>query len=50
MKDIFTDPKLMHESVNKYNKSIKSVKGTHPKHKNITIVDFSLNNRGPLED
>jgi len=36
--------------VNKYDKSIKSVKKAHPNHKGLNIVDFSLAARGPQED
>ena len=50
LKEIFTNPQEMYENVMKYNKSVKMVKNTHPKNKNLSIVDFSLAARGPQED
>ena len=49
-KTIHTDPKEMYENINKYNKSIKMVKNAHPKHPQLTIIDYSLAARGPQED
>ena len=40
----------MYENINKYSKSIKTVKNPHPKHKELAIIDFSLATRGPQED
>lgn len=40
----------MYEAVNKYSNTIKKVVNPHIKHKNINIIDFSLNARGPDED
>jgi len=40
----------MYENIIKYQKSIKYVKNTHPKHPELTILDFSLAARGPEED
>jgi hypothetical protein len=50
LKAIHTDPKEMYENITKYNKSIKMVKNQHPKHPELTILDFSLAARGPQED
>jgi len=33
-----------------YNKTFKSVKNSHNKNKELSIIDFSLAARGPQED
>ena len=40
----------MLDKVNEFNKTFKSVKNVHPKFKELTIMDFSLAARGPVED
>jgi len=50
MKDIYTDPNEMYETLNKFKLTFKSVKNTHPKNKELQIIDFSLSARGPQED
>ena len=50
LKDIYTDPKLVYENIMRLSKSIKTVKNGHPKHKEFSIIDFSLAARGPQED
>lgn len=47
---IFTNPNEAYAAATKYDKSYKLVKNVHPKNKNIQIIDFSLNCRGPQED
>jgi hypothetical protein len=50
MKQIFTNAKDLYEAAEKYNKTFKTVKNEHPTRKEFTIIDFSLNARGPDED
>lgn len=50
IKDIYRRPEEMHEAIQKYSKTIKSVKNQHPLHKEMTIMDYSLAARGPEED
>lgn len=50
MKEVYTDPALLYEAARKYDKTFKTVTNVHPKNKKITIIDFSLNARGPDED
>ena len=40
----------MYEAVQRYSNTIKSVSNGHPITKGQTIMDFSLNARGPDED
>jgi hypothetical protein len=40
----------MYEAVNKYTNTIKKVVNQHIKNKNMNVMDFSLNARGPDED
>lgn len=50
LKDIITDPNLMYERLQEYNKTFKTVKNAHYRLKDLTIIDFSLAARGPQED
>lgn len=50
MKDILTKPEALYEAAKKYDKTFKMVSNVHPKNKDLTIIDFSLNARGPDED
>lgn len=50
LKQIFTNPQELYEAAEKYNKTFKMVKNEHPVRKEFTIIDFSLNARGPDED
>ena len=47
LKQIITNPEELYEAATKYNKTFKMVSNQHPNNKNITIIDFSLNARGP---
>lgn len=40
----------MYARIQEFNKTFKTVKNAHPKHKELTIIDFSLAARGPQED
>lgn len=40
----------MYETINKYSNTIKKVANDHIKNKNLKVIDFSLNARGPDED
>jgi hypothetical protein len=40
----------MYETLNKYTNTIKKVSNQHIKEKSLTIIDFSMNARGPDED
>lgn len=40
----------MYETIYKYTNTIKKVVNSHIKNKNINIIDFSMNARGPDED
>lgn len=50
LKEIITDPTEMYARVQELSKTFKSVKNTHPKIRELTIIDFSLAARGPQED
>jgi hypothetical protein len=50
MKEVFTDPQDMYQSINSYTNTIKKVVNQHPTQKKLNIIDFSLNARGPDED
>jgi hypothetical protein len=50
IKDIFVNPDDAYSNVLKYSMSIKNVKNAHPKHKELSIIDYSLAVRGPQED
>jgi hypothetical protein len=50
LKEIISDPTEMYGRVQELSKTFKSVKNTHPKIRELTIVDFSLAARGPQED
>lgn len=50
IKDIYKQPEDIYEAINKYSKTIKTVKNQYPLHKEMTIIDFSLAARGPEED
>lgn len=40
----------MYETIHKYTNTIKKVVNPHIKEKNLTIIDYSMNARGPDED
>lgn len=40
----------MYETINKYTNTIKKVVNDHIRNKNLKIIDFSMNARGPDED
>ena len=50
LKEVYRSAKDMHSAVQKYDKTFKTVSHPHPKHKQLTVTDFSLAARGPQED
>ena len=50
IKEVYRSAKDIHGALQKYEKTIKTVSHPHPKHKQLTVVDFSLAARGFQED